>query len=93
MSKKETSAEIASKAARIMAMAKKGGPIQANRPALRLALRCLDREDLMKSKQLNDETENAAADQLLDAINEVLKPYFDDAESVAASAVGQREAP
>ncbi len=86
---------MASIASRIMAMAKKGGPIPANRPALRFAMRCLDREDSVKAnertQESNPELENVIADRFLDEITKVLQPYFDDAESMAASVLAQRE--
>ena len=84
---RQSSAEMASLASRIMMMAK-GGVIEANRPALRLALRCYDRnpENITTNQAAEDET----ADKLLAAIESVLQPYFDAAESLAASVMSQR---
>lgn len=85
---KKTSADMASLASRIMAMAGKGGVIEANRAALRFALRHCDRDPTVLTS--NEEAENETADLLLAAIESVLQPYFDAAESLAASVMSQR---
>lgn len=86
---KQSSAEMASTASRVMQMAKLGGPIEANRAALRLALRTCDRGTKTVPKPVAEEAENETADMLLAAVERVLKPYFDDSESLAASVVSQ----
>lgn len=85
---KQSSDETASVASRVMRMAKGGGPIEANRDALRLALRGMDR-NIGAPMERNEAAENETADKLLVAIEDVLRPYFDDAESLAASVVSQ----
>lgn len=84
---KQSSAEMASVASRIMQMQKLGGPIGANRSALRAALRNCDRESPAGAE--NEEAENETADMLLACVLDVLQPYFDDAERLAASVLSQ----
>ena len=92
MSNKESSAHMASVASRIMQMAKHGGVIEANRPALRHALLNMGREDSATDDKTT-EANNATADLLIDAMKGVIQPFIEDAESLAASVLGQREAP
>jgi hypothetical protein len=90
VAKKESSAEMASIASRIMLMAGKGGAIESHRAALRHALRSTDpRVDFRKHPPSEDR--DAVADVLIDAMKAVLQPFTDDAESLAASVLGQRE--
>lgn len=71
----QTGQQVAAKAGTIMALARKGGPVIANRDEILKAL-------------------HASTDgDVIERLDAMLRSYFDDAESVAASALTQREQP
>jgi hypothetical protein len=74
MTDRKSSAEMASVAGRIMDMAKFGGPVKHHEAALR------DEFALT----------GGDAEAVLGKIKKVFQPYFDDAESLAASVLSQR---
>jgi len=78
MTDKQTSDTVATKAGRIMAMAKQGGPLAVHRPELCEALKS---------------SGNLAPDNVLERLDAILRPYIDDAESIAGSAVSQADGP
>lgn len=75
MSKKESSAEMASIAGEIMGIARAGGPIKHFDAELRQAFPA--RVD----------------DVVIERFTAIFQPYFDKAERLAASVLGQREKP
>ena len=75
MPKEQSSAKVASKAGEIMAMAREGGPIKVLEETL--------------IQEMN-KTGGGTPD-VLEVFARVLRPYIDAAESVAASALTQRE--
>lgn len=85
----QSSAEMASIAGRIMQLAGQGGPVLSSRAALRLAMiECVsvDMPCEGEAKQIAE----CEVDKLIDVIHATLKPYIDDAESMAASVMSQR---
>lgn len=78
MSNKESSDEMASKAGRIMGMARlKGGPLSHFEAEIRREFGVPDGEP----------------SAVMEKLPRILQPYFDDAESLAASVLSQKEAP
>lgn len=75
MAEKSSSPEMASLAGRIMQMAGNGGPVYHFEKQLRVAFSLTGGGD----------------DAVLKKVREVLQPYFDAAESLAASVLSQRE--
>lgn len=82
---KQTSSRVSSMASRIQTVAKRGGPLVVHREAMLLAMEQSLRQPKHYPVAVTDDQRR------LDAIQGVLQPYIDAAESCAASALGQDE--
>ena len=82
---KQTSSRVSTTAARIMSVRQRGGPIQVHKDALLAAMDHAIKHPKHYPEAVIDDQRR------LDAIESILMPFFDAAETVAASALGQDE--
>lgn len=82
---KQTSSEISTIASRVMSMAQRGGPLQVHREGLLGAMESAIKNPRHYPQAVTDDQRR------LDALQTILKPYIDAAESLAASALAQDE--